>query len=299
MRYLQAWKIFAMIAMGLLYQIMDGLNFTTMVKVNKPDYKRWEGIECAFYTSFFRVTSFGSAPYLGTSYNLFKRGIPLSEGVAISAVNYSIHKGVIALICFAFGLYSRNTLFALGEHYFIYFLLSLFLVIPIAIVLIGFCTSTHFHQLILNILHSLDKKKKHADQIDRVRDQLTHMKIVTGQQMKNKKRLPIMIVRHIVKQIAIYSIPYFVLYGQIDCDIVTIIALTAVIVSIAGVIPSPGGIGSTEFAFVLLMSGLAANEKILSAALLYRFFTFYFPGLIGGIMILFMRMIHYENKIKK
>lgn len=291
LRYMKAWEIAGMAGLGILYQFMDGFNFTTMAKVEHPEYTTWHGLDCAFYTSFFRVTSFGSAPYAATAYSMYKRGIDPEEGMAISTVNYTYHKIVIAIICIVCGIVSLDTLRGLGDQYVWYFIVSLILVVPIAIFLLGICLSHKFHKFIIWFLHKLDRKHKHDDAIERLEFQLYHMKLISKKQIKNYKGLPIMFIRHVIKQLGIYAIVYLALYDEIQCGFWPMIALTAVVIAIAGVMPAPGGIGTTELAFSLLMVGLASQEKILSAALLFRFFSFYFAGLLGGIMILIQKMI--------
>ncbi len=298
LRNMRAWEVAAMAALGILYQFMDGFNFTTMAKVEHPEYRRLHGLECAFYTSFFRVTSFGSAPYAATAYSMYKRGIPLEEGMAISTVNYTYHKIVIAVICIGAGIVSMGTLRGLGEQYVWYFIFSLILVVPIAVFLLGICLSRKFHGFVLWLLRKMDRKHRHGGSIDRLEEQLYHMKQTARRQIRNGKGLAVMFVRHVVKQLGIYAIVYLALYDELQCGFWPLMALTAVVIAIAGVMPAPGGIGSTELAFSLLMVGLASQTKILSAALLFRFFSFYFAGLVGGIMILIQKMV-VRSKVRR
>lgn len=53
-------------------------------------------------------------------------------------------------------------------------------------------------------------------------------------------------------------------------------AITALSVMLAAVIPAPAGIGSTEFVFTGLFAGIVGTGIAGSASLLYRFATFVF-----------------------
>lgn len=55
---------------------------------------------------------------------------------------------------------------------------------------------------------------------------------------------------------------------------------------LAAVIPSPAGIGSTEFVFTTLFAGIVGTGMAGSASLLYRFGTFVFPFLVGTVVVI-------------
>ena len=67
-------------------------------------------------------------------------------------------------------------------------------------------------------------------------------------------------------------------------------AVTSLSVMLAAVIPSPAGIGSTEFVFTALFSGIVGTGLAGSASLLYRFGTFVFPFLVGAVVVIIRRI---------
>ena len=83
-----------------------------------------------------------------------------------------------------------------------------------------------------------------------------------------------------------YLIPGILLRGRLKVGLADCVAVMAFVTAVAGVLPAPAGIGSTEFAFMLLFRGLAKEPELLSCALVYRFMTYILPGLLGGIWIL-------------
>lgn len=69
-------------------------------------------------------------------------------------------------------------------------------------------------------------------------------------------------------------------------DSVAVLAITSLSVMLAAVIPSPAGIGSTEFVFTTLFAGIVGTGMAGSASLLYRFGTFVFPFLVGTVVVI-------------
>jgi len=67
------------------------------------------------------------------------------------------------------------------------------------------------------------------------------------------------------------------------------------VIAISGVMVAPAGIGTSEFVFMLLFAGMASNDKLLLAILLYRFFTFVVPGIVGVIVVIVHKICIYKN----
>ena len=72
--------------------------------------------------------------------------------------------------------------------------------------------------------------------------------------------------------------------------------VTSLSQSLAGVIPTPAGIGSVEAVFTLLFRRLLPEAKALSAVLLYRFATMLLPCAIGAFFVLGERIISLHRK---
>lgn len=87
-----------------------------------------------------------------------------------------------------------------------------------------------------------------------------------------------------------YGIPYVVFYKTGEITLPQTLAVTSLSVMLAAVLPSPAGIGSTEFVFTLLFAAVAGTGAAGSASLLYRFATFVFPFLVGMIIVIRRRI---------
>lgn len=95
-----------------------------------------------------------------------------------------------------------------------------------------------------------------------------------------------------------YGIPYLLFkgvqfQGNPALTLSQVLAITSLSVMLAAVIPSPAGIGSTEFVFTTLFAGIVGTGMAGSASLLYRFGTFVFPFLVGTVVVLIR---HFRRK---
>ena len=90
LRSIRIWQIALISFMAIIFQICDGLNYAAMTQTNGTGLTRREGISCAFYTSFFKVVTFGSGSAAGTIYYMNNRGVKVSRGTSISALSLSL-----------------------------------------------------------------------------------------------------------------------------------------------------------------------------------------------------------------
>ena len=82
-----------------------------------------------------------------------------------------------------------------------------------------------------------------------------------------------------------YGMPYLLFAGDKNINLVETMAITALSVMLAAVIPAPAGIGSTEFVFTGLFAGIVGTRIARSASQLY-FATFVFQFLIGVAVVI-------------
>ena len=116
--------------------------------------------------------------------------------------------------------------------------------------------------------------------------------------LKNKKATTGVIFLCLLKCCFWYGIPYLLFkgvqfQGNPALTLSQVLAITSLSVMLAAVIPSPAGIGSTEFVFTTLFAGIVGTGMAGSASLLYRFGTFVFPFLVGTVVVLIR---HFRRK---
>lgn len=292
MRSIRIWQIALISLMAIIFQICEGLNYAAMTQTNDNGLTRREGISCAFYTSFFKVVTFGSGSAAGTIYYMNNRGVKISRGTSISALSYMFHKLTVAVLAIFFLIVQFKDFHSLYNQYFSAFLLSVAIAILISVIFLTICISKLLHTFIVKCISKFNKKGKLSHVIDSLSEYFTGLEDSSAELLKDKSCICSIIIRNIIKLLAIYSIPYIILVPMQTVTGIQLIGITAVACAVASVLPAPAGIGSTEVAFLLFFANIVPSKNILSCALLYRFMTFLFPGVIGGVII-------GVNKIRK
>ena len=111
------------------------------------------------------------------------------------------------------------------------------------------------------------------------------------------KLIASIVAKNLLKFAFCYGIPFVILYREYGLTLLQSWAVTSLAFMLAAVIPSPAGIGSSEFVFTALFTVLVGTGEAGSAALLYRFATFVLPFVIGGVVVLLHKRI--DRRIAK
>ena len=82
---------------SVMYELVEGWISYSLAKVYNPDFKYWQGVECAFYAAFYRVATLGSGAGVAAIYYFNERGVPYSKGTGLYTIEYMLHKVSIAL----------------------------------------------------------------------------------------------------------------------------------------------------------------------------------------------------------
>lgn len=285
MHSIHIWQVVLISLMAIVFQICDGLNYSAMTQTKNTSLTKIEGISCAFYTSFFKMITFGSGSVAGTIYYMNKRGIKASRATSISALSYMFHKLTIAILTIFFLVLQFGDFHSIYNQYFSAFLISLAIVILIAVVFLTICISKRLHTFVVKCISKFNKEGKLSRIIASVSDYFTGLEESSVSLLKDRSCIYSIMIRNSIKLLAIYSIPYIILSPIQTITGIQLLGITAVSCAVASVLPAPAGIGSTEVAFLLFFANLTTKKRILSCALLYRFMTFLFPGVLGGVMI--------------
>jgi len=295
MKELQAWQLLLAFLASMTFQIIDGINIATLVKVHNSKFRLVDGVLCMLYTSFYRVISFGSAQVIATTYYLNKNDVSISKGTGIAAINYMLHKMMIAILCIIFFILGYRSISNIYGGYFQYLIFSLILVFIVCMLFLLFCTSEKFHNLIAKVINKINRNGK-LDKFElKTNEQISEMRNSSKELLKDRKRIAWICFRNVFKILSWYVIPYIFLINSTQSSLFICLTIMSFVIAISGVMVAPAGIGTLEFVFMLLFAGLAPNDKLLLAILLYRFFTFIVPGLVGVIVVIVHKICIYKN----
>ena len=284
-----SWQVvLAICAASVLYELVEGWITCAFARHYNPSFRYLDGVESAFYCSFYRVATLGSGAGIAAIYYFHEKEIDYSKSTGMYMIEYVVHKVSIAilsvlLLVFNFGFLEQNF-----RSYMWMLVLGYGITIVVACFLLLFCCSARFHWLLLWLVRKLNEKRK--GKLDGPRPQLEEycgiLEEASRDLLKDRRLILTAILKNLLKFACWYSIPYLVL--RMGCDItlsqsMAVMSLTAML---AAVIPAPAGIGSTEFVFTLLFAVLIGTGLAGSTSLLYRFATFVFPFLIGAVVAL-------------
>lgn len=279
-------------AMTVIYHVIEGVITTLLAKQYHPEFTYAMGITNAFFCSFYRVATLGSGSGIAAIVYLGDHGVQYSESFGLYMLQYAFHKISIAIfsmilfamnwnyMCAHFGEY----MWLLAAGYVVTLIITLFLIL--------FSCSTQFHRIIFVILDFVNGKCKGRFDVSvqMLREQCQMLEEASKYLLKKKRLVAGTIVLNLMKFIFWYAMPYLVFRGSADVTAVETMAVTSLSVMLAAVLPAPAGIGSTEFVFTALFSGIAGTGLAGSASLLYRFGTFVFPFLVGGVVVVGRRI---------
>ena len=112
----------------------------------------------------------------------------------------------------------------------------------ITLALILFCCSTKFHQLIFAMLDFFNKKGKYDALEHQLREQCADLETASKYLLHKKKMVAGVVGLNLLKLCFWYGMPYLLFAGDKNINLVETMAITALSVMLAAVIPAPAGI---------------------------------------------------------
>lgn len=272
------------------YELVEGWITYRFAKQYNPAFTYRQGVESAFYCSFYRTATLGSGAGVAAVYYFNEKGIPVSKGTGMYMIEYVLHKLSIAIFSIIFFFISFSYMIEHFGEYSLVLLAGYAVTILIAVVLVAVCCSVKLHKLILMLVDRFNRKHKFDDKVQEVRQQFAMLEEATEFLLHRKTLIAATVLKNLLKLAFWYGIPFFVFYGSSNITLLQTFAITSLSVMLAAVLPAPGGIGSTEFMFTLLFSVIVGTDMAGAASLLYRFATFVFPFAMGAVIVVVRRI---------
>lgn len=269
-----------------VYQCLDGAAITLLARRYNPGFRYRHGIGSSYYTAFFKAITMGSGDLFASIYYYTEHGIPPEKNYGLITVFYVVQKITITLYCVVCLLCNYSYMRGNYGQYLSYFILGIALTVIVAIVLIFVCVSEKFHVFLLFLANKVIKRESWRQKLLELAEKLREVREETVKLIRDKKLLLGLLALNALKLTAWYLVPVFLLYGS-GASSFSILSMIAASVALAGVMPAPAGIGSTEFVYILLFTPLLGDVRAASSVLLYRLATFLFPSIMGGLYFLF------------
>lgn len=283
------WVLISTAMSSVIYHMMEGWVIFSFGREYSPAFRYSWGVGCAFYSSFYRVATLGSGAGVAAVYYLDKHGIPADRGTGMYMLRYVVHK--VSIVIFS-GLFYLLDFRFMQEHFrenLHWLLAGYVLTIAICLILVLVVCSQRFHQLLLFLLKKCNRKGKLSDKIQMAEDYFRGLKQESERLLRQKRLIGVSILKDMFKLTFWYGIPWMIMWGTGQLTLRDSLAVTSMAVMLAAVIPAPAGIGSVEVLLTAFLATITDMGQAGAVALLYRFATFLFPFVVGGITAILWR----------
>lgn len=265
-----------------------------ITKQIQPNFTIKDSLKINFIVYFFNsITPFSVGGHPVQVNLLRKKNISITEGTNITIQNFIVYQIAVIIIQFFSIIFALKTnLF--GENIILKNLVFAGMVLDFSIILLLFTlafskkTKVIIINIAINILTKLKIVKNEEETLKNWHEKIDRFHIGAIALIKNKKDFLISISCNLLGIISFYLSPLTLVYATgnyYNITSVQSIYITACIVMMADLIPTPGQIGGIEYGFTSLF-GKFMNSSILSAVLItWRFLSYYLILLIGGITL--------------
>jgi uncharacterized protein (TIRG00374 family) len=264
-----------------------------LIREYKKNYAFKDSFKLSLMTKFFNgITPFSSGGRPLQLFELKKTGVRMLHGTNVIVQNFVIFQ--TSLIIYSLFTFIINFIFKMfPTEGFLYSMTVLGFIINVVILLIAllFSISKNLNRKIIDfIINSLykiriikDKETNHEKWNKLCDDYYEAFK-----DFKYKKDL---ILKCIIMELVAIILFYLVVVAVFlslhinTLHIIPLIVAANFIFLTGCYIPTPGGSGGIEYAFIHYLEVLVSNISVLSSALIiWRFATYYLPTLVGGIV---------------
>lgn len=271
-----------LLAMGLLYQLMDSLICYRLIHCVQPAFRYRQAVEVTFLGVFGNVSTFAAGSVPMQAYYLRRCGVDPGRGVGIMTLEYVLHKASMVLFATAALLAEGRWLRRGVPNIHGYILAGYAICTAIICAMVLLCTWGRAHQAGVWLLDRLPRRGKWAVRRQSLREQLDCLYAEARATLGRRRVVLTVFALNFVKLALFCAVPRVCTWALGDARLTLghTEVLTALMLLIAGAIPNVAGMGPTEFAFFLLYRPLLADTAA-SALLLFRLSTYYFPFLLS------------------
>lgn len=279
------WTSILCVVMTLAYFSVEGLIISDMTRYEPKKLPWHKGFLCGLFCAFYRLITLGSGSGFAEIYYYSCNDIPASKGTGMTLVQYTFQKIAIGV----FGIVSFVFLYLSGQKgiikYSRYMILGIVVITIIVIFLVAVAVSEKLANLVIHLAEKFMKEgTRFHSKLDSIRQNVINFNREGREIWSHKSQFACIVLLNFLKFCCWYSIPGILFIQQFEVSIPQCIALMAVTNMISCVMLTPSGIGALEFVFCLLYSTIVSNEAAAAVLILYRFYTWILPFVIGAVI---------------
>lgn len=294
---------------GIIYTMIIGWILKVFARRYKKDYTFLQGIQNSFVGSFFSgITPSSTGGQFAQAYIFKKQGIKVSEGASLLWADFIVYQTtmmiyVTALFAFRFAHYKE-----IVNSWFLFILIGYILNVC---VISALWTMALFPKIYLklsgiavNLLSKIRIIKNKQKTLDAWTEQLNSFTEEIKQMRHEKQIIAKTVLLNVLRLTVLYSLP-FVIARTIGIDLpwyrlMDVIAISSFVSMANSFIPIPGASGGTELVFTALFVPLIGGGATASSVMiLWRFSTYHFVILVGGITFILLKRKFDKKKMEK
>lgn len=285
--------LLAAVGLYILYVFFEANAIYLVTRQQNSNYPYWKLIRLQIMTKFFNgITPFSSGGQPLQIYELKRSGMSLSKSTNVVVESFIIFQ--ISIVVLGFVAVLANSIFDLFAYVKIlrYFVLIGFIV-NLTILIIVYLASINKQKnkiIIKKLINFLSNIKliKNKDKIKRKLIKFIDDYYLAFIRFKKDKKLiikgVILIILAMIFYFLIAQCIFNALYIKHDLNPLKTIVTGTYIFIMSCFIPIPGAAGGVELGFISFFANFVPKQLLPPAMILWRFITFYFPTVIGGIV---------------
>lgn len=274
--------LLAMFFFGTLYQIVEGRSIKEIAKPFSKSFSTSDGFWTSCYIAFYRIVSFGTGTLISEIYFYNKKGLKFSQGAGVTALHMIMYK--LAVITYAvIGLIVQFSLFYEKAPNMIWFIIAgIILTALIILFLVTVSVSLNLQVFFVKVSNRLFKTERLRHWVDTCNSQIYSLRETVQTFIQDRTALIRIYCWNLLKLLCWYVMPYlFLVENHPHLDFLLTFSFISFAVVLSGVLPTPAGIGSFEFVYLLLFRPVVGTVDAVSSLLLYRFGSFILPFIYG------------------
>lgn len=274
--------------MGAGYQLIDSAVCFTLVRERIPNFRFRQAVEIVFLGIFANVSTSSAGTVPLQCYYLYGQGVQAGSGAGMMILIYIFHKTSVffyaAVMVFMQRGWLKTTIPELIKY--VYMGIALCAVITIALAML--CTWNKMQEFLLWAVRKLPDTGKWKERKTLWSRNLEALYEESHNILGSRSRRRKILFLDLIKLSWLYLIPFFCLkvLNISGPALRRTFALAAIMVVIVGITPNVAGVGSTEFAFLMVFTPYIGRVSASSAMILYRIVTYFFPFVLSiGVFI--------------
>ena len=317
------WYLLACFGLILLSYLAETLILFILARLYNPEYKLLQGFWNFMIGRFFSgITPSATGGQFAQAYTFSKQGVKLTSASSIMVmmfITYQIGMNIFGAITLIYSTCTNSIptggidIFGIRINIFWLSIIGFIIIVMIVLFMILLSTNKTIHRVLINIVIALGKffhiikKNKVEEKRIEMNAQVEVFRMELKRLLSNIKILVTIVGLYLIVSLTFNMIPFYAFKAcNVDLgynNFFHSISYSTFTYLITQLIPIPGASGGAEYVFNLMYGQYVPNQVLLkSVILIWRFATFYFGLLLGGLVVIFyhqspkLETLHYSDR---